>query len=127
MPLPVLTVPDAGSPLRVSVRFDHRNVGAYELYLWNAAATARVKLIEGISEDEIEDAVELAPPLAEYDGRILDCFVTMINPGDDGDAFTASLVGAQNGVDLEQSVSASGTIGSSPVAVRLALRIAIGG
>lgn len=120
-------VPDTGATLRVEVRLDHDNVGAYELYLWNSDATERELILEGISEDNIADAIDFEAPLDQFDGRILDCFVTIINPGSDEGEYAVAVVGSQNGNDLEQSVSSGGPIGSQHLTRRLALKIKVGG
>jgi hypothetical protein len=89
---------------------------------------AKTLLKEGISEDAIEDYVELGPPLAEYHGRVLDCFASVINPSTGaGDTFTVELVGSQNGTTCQERVVATGPIGDTPVSRRLAARIGVGG
>lgn len=124
MPLDTITYA-SGEPMQVHVTFGFAQVGAYSLYLWDKNGSTKETVAEGVNTDNVPDEFPLSQPSAYYDGRIIDCIATVINPNPQpGDQFSVDLIVMQNGAELGR-VSDSGTLDSKSLSLRLAARLAM--
>lgn len=112
-----------GQPLQVHVTFGFAQVGAYSLFLWDKNGSTKEMIGEGVNTDNVPDEFPLTQQSPYYDGRILDCIATVINPNPQpGDQFSVDMIVMQNGAELGR-ISDSGAIASKSISLRLAARL----
>lgn len=123
MPLNTIPFKSSGDPISVEVSFGYAQVGAYDLFLWDATGNEKLQLGEGVNTNQLPDVYQLPQPNSKNDGRLVDCIATVIAPNPiPGQRYRVDMIVRQGNTECGRE-SDEGAVDRKSISIRLAVKL----